>query len=96
MVNRYFGNTGRVQRIPEDNPPRQTEQARQVDVHPAKKPPPRMNGGGLDRSMQRLFSRISPANMEREDLILLLILYLLYRESGDLEFLITIAAFLLL
>ena len=46
--------------------------------------------------MQRLFSRISPANMECEDLILLLILYLLYRESGDLEFLITIAAFLLL
>ena len=96
MVNRYIGNTGRVQRIPEQMPPRQAGQTRRDDVHPAKKPPPKMNGGGLDRSVQRLMSRISPGNMEREDLILLLILYLLYRESGDLEFLITLAAFMLL
>lgn len=104
MVNRYIGNTGRVQRIPEQTPTRREqqspteafEQQHRADIHPVKKPPPNMHGGGLDRSVQRLLSRISPGNMEREDLILLLILYLLYRESGDLEFLITLAAFMLL
>lgn len=95
MVNRYFGNTGRVQRIPEQNTP-PLEKPEPRDLPLMKNPPPRRPGGGLDRSIQRFLSRISPANMEQEDLILILILYLLYRESGDLEFLITLAAFLLL
>lgn len=35
-------------------------------------------------------------SMENEDILLLLILYLMYRESGDREFLIVLAAMLFL
>ena len=37
-----------------------------------------------------------PGGLETEDLILLLILYLLYRESGDVDWLIALGAMLFL
>ena len=43
-----------------------------------------------------LFSRLSLNRLEQEDLLLMLVLYLLYRESGDRELLIALGAFLLL
>ena len=91
MVNRYQGNTGRVKQIPEpikhDAPARLPER---------KKPSPNHSGDGISRSVQRILQRLSPGNLELEDVVLLLLLYLLYRESGDREFLITLGAFLLL
>jgi len=46
--------------------------------------------------LSSLFSRLSPQNLEQEDLILMLILFLLWRESGDRELLIALGAFLFL
>ena len=96
MVNRYIGNTGQVQRIPEPPTRNQPVAERQGGPQPMQKPPPNQTGGGFNGPVQRILNRISPANLEQEDLILLLILYLLYRESGDRQFLITLIAFLVL
>jgi hypothetical protein len=41
-------------------------------------------------------NRLSPQRLEQEDLILMLILFLLWRESGDRELLIALGAFLFL
>lgn len=99
MINRYIGNTGRVQRIPdEQRVPQHAESdfTAQPSIRSIKKPPPKQLGGGVGNSIQNIMRRLSLQQMEQEDLILLLILYLLYRESGDTEFLITLAAFLFL
>lgn len=97
MVNRYIGNTGRVQRIPESRPePEVPHEQRHMEPKPMQKPPPKNIGGGINHSMQGLMRRINNVRLDQEDLILLLILYLLYRESGDTEFLITLAAFVFL
>ena len=104
MVNRYQGNTGRVQRIPEPQraqsaPPvvqreQRSEPAQRLPQ--AKKPPPRPAGGGIQGSIQTFLRRLSPGQLDQEDILLLLILYLLYRESGNREFLIMLGAFLVL
>jgi hypothetical protein len=51
--------------------------------------------GGLQGTLEGLFSKIT-SELETEDLILLLILYLLYRESGDEELLIMMGALVFL
>lgn len=94
MYNRYHGNTGRVERV--------------EDAHDARHAPPRPVAGpapgerrppgplpGLSGELGRLLGRLNPARMETEDYLLLVILYLLYRESGDADFLYAIAAYLL-
>ena len=91
-INRYEGNTGRVIRMPEH------EETFAPPPLPAPPPPvpPRKPGGllpGLD--LARLFPGPA-AGFETEDLLLLLILYLLYRESGDEELLIILGAMFLL
>lgn len=94
MVNRYLGNTGRVQRIPEPDADQKTQTwSTQTEMQ---KPSPKHVGDGLRDPIQRLMRKLSPSNLEQEDIILLLILFLLYRESGDREFLIALGAFLLL
>ena len=85
MVKRYEGNTGRVRRIPEGLP---------EPPHREPGPPPPPPGAGLlPRQLQRLLSA-SLGELETEDLLLLLILYLLYRESGDKDWLVTLGAML--
>lgn len=99
MINRYIGNTGKVQRIPDElrvHRSAESDLAAPPQVQCIKKPPPKHLGGGVGNSIQNIIRRLSLQQMEQEDLILLLILYLLYRESGDTEFLITLAAFLFL
>ena len=98
MVKRYDGKTGRVIRV-EDGPPL-------PEAPPT--PPPLRGGGrhpppggalpgqaGLPRQLRRLLSN-SFGDLETEDLLLLLILYLLYRESGDQDWLMTLGAMLFL
>ena len=92
MINHYQGNTGRVQRIPDPDPVKREVKMMQTN----QKPPPEKSGGGLNRSVQRIMRRFSPEYMQQEDILLMLILYLLYRESGNREFLITLGAFMLL
>ena len=50
---------------------------------------------GLPSQLRRLLSN-SFGELETEDLLLLLILYLLYRESGDQDWLMTLGAMLFL
>ena len=82
MAKRYEGNTGRVRPLEEASPEK-----------PA--PPPPAVSELLPRQLQRMLSG-SLRDLETEDLLLLLILYLLYRESGDPEWLLTLAALVFL
>ena len=105
MVKRYEGNTGRVRYLaekpgpeppPAPPPPEPAPPAREM---PRPGPPP--PGGGnplsdlLPRQLQRMLSG-SLRDLETEDLLLLLILYLLYRETGDPNWLLTLGAMLFL
>ena len=87
MLNRWQGNTGKVQRIKEES-------------FEAKEPPrcvpPVQNA---PNPLESLVKRIVPGTgepLDNEDMILLLILYLMYRESGDSELLIIMGAIFLL
>ncbi len=76
MYNRYQGNSGRVERVPD---------APQPEIRPRppapsggnNKPPPGLTGGGL----QQLLQKFSLADLESEDLLLILVLYLMYRAA---------------
>ena len=85
MINRYEGNTGRVTRMPEPQdlppPPKRRAPPRHT-VPPAEAPGSLLPGLG--------------EGFETEDVLLLLILWLLYRESGDQELLIILGAMFLL
>ena len=98
MINRYQGNSGKVSRYTEPG-----EQSREAPT-PGKRPPPAGRGGerpgqsSILGSLENL-GRVLPeriGELETEDIILLLILYLMYRESGDSELLIIMGAMFLL
>ena len=96
MYNRYHGNTGRVERVEDVRPPEPAARARPA-AGPApgeRRPPGPLSG--LSGELGRLLGRLSPAHLETEDYLLLVILYLLYRESGDRDFLYAVIAYLLL
>lgn len=61
---------------------------------PQKRPP--SPPSGLSGELGKLMGRFSHIHLESEDMILLLILYLMYRESGDEELLWIIAAMIFL
>ena len=94
MVKRYDGNTGRVIRVPETGAPPGPAPRPQPAERPPARPPARPTNP-LPGPLQQLFSR-SLGELETEDLLLLLILYLLYRESGDQDWLVTLGAMLFL
>ena len=101
MINRYQGNSGRVERFPESGeerraPPREQIPRRQPP--PVKPKPPEPAPGGLLNGLGDI-GRLLPdkiGELETDDIILLLILYLMYRESGDSELLIIMGAMFLL
>ena len=86
-MNRYYGNTGRMERLPDRSEP-------PPPPPPYVPPPPPRPGPGQD--VFRFLHRLDPRRMDREDLLLLAILWLLYRESGERELLIVMGAMLLL
>ena len=129
MYNRYFGNTGRVQRMPEPQNPGDRPQKSDPSPRPAVQrgappqqtqrptarpgyrsgPPPLFMSGGMQKQPAQASGRGKPggllgslaakldlSKLETDDIILLLILYLLYRESGDEELLIMMGAMFLL
>ncbi len=49
-------------------------------------------GLGLSGELGKLFGKLGSLSLETEDLLLMAVLYLMYRESGDKELLIMIAA----
>lgn len=72
------------------NPPRPISAPGPV----SKRPPGPLTG--LSGELGRLLSRLSPMNLETEDLILAMILYLMYRDSRDEELLYIMAAMFLM
>lgn len=110
MINRYQGNSGRYTRIedsahdfgqsvkprpPEADIPRERKNAQgRQNTRPAQ---PAFPAGGI---LEKLFSLISGSAQsikpESEDIILMLILYLMYKESGDSELLIILGAMFLM
>ena len=86
-MNRYYGNAGRMERLPDrPKPP-------PPSVPPPPPPPPKPRP---EPDVFRFLHRLDPRRMEQEDLLLLAILWLLYRESGERELLIVMGAMLLL
>ena len=53
------------------------------------------NSGRVER-VQQLLQKFSLADLESEDLLLILVLYLMYRESGDKELLFILGGMLFL
>ena len=102
MINRYQGNSGRVERFLESGeerraPPREQIPRRQPPP-PVRPKPPKPAPGGLLNGLGDI-GRLLPdkgGELETDDIILLLILYLMYRESGDSELLIIMGAMFLL
>ena len=92
MLNRWQGNTGKVIRVaePGDSPLREpVKNAEYNTAQPPKKPPlPPLS------PLSSLLSR-GVGELESEDILLLLILYLMYRESGDSELLMIMGAMFL-
>lgn len=109
-MNRYHGNSGRVESLPERSEISRQElfyRPREAQPSISARPPglkrEESRGGrgsesGLGSLFQDklggLFSKLT--ELETEDLILLLILYLLYRESGDEQYLIILGLMLFL
>lgn len=96
MINRYQGNSGRVERVPDSAPaPRPAAPRGAPPPPPAPASAPR---SGLLQGLSGLTSLLPEklGELETEDYILLLILYLMYRESGDSELLIIMGAMFLL
>lgn len=100
MINRYQGNSGKVSRYME---PGEQNRGQGMPSHrgtppgtkaPARGKEPKGILGSLEGLGKMLPERIG--ELETEDIILLLILYLMYRESGDSELLIIMGAMFLL
>lgn len=72
--------------------------------NPQKRPPPGGGGGlgnlfslgGLTDKLEGILPKLSLDELETEDFILMLMLYLMYKESGDKELLIMLGAVFLL
>lgn len=95
MYNRYRGNSGQVERVEEreerqELPPRPVSAPQPGEIRP---PSPL---SGLSGELGRLLGKFSGKGLETEDFLLIAVLYLLYRESGDEEFLFAIGGLLLL
>lgn len=100
MLNRYQGNTGKVVRIDDSaqRPQFGTAPARRDGQNlPAARSAAPQPPGILERLTRLIPSKLGGiGELEADDIILLLILYLMYRESGDSELLIIMGAMFLL
>lgn len=92
VYKRYSG--GRVIEV-EDGVPEPATERREAPPPPVPPPVPSAAVPGAGRGpLDFLTSRLG--ELEPNDLLLCLVLYLLYKESGDTEMLITLGAYLLL
>lgn len=86
-MNRYDAKTGTVQHVPE---PEElgggASQERAPDGRAEYRKPP--GTSGILDVLGGLLSKVKSSVPETEDLIMIGVLYLMYRESGDIEFLL--------
>lgn len=90
--NRYRGSGSRPERMEE--PAHQNKNPPRPQKPPVRKNPPqsmKLSGGTLANYIPQKLGEL-----ETEDLLLILILYLMYRESGDRDLLIIMGAMYLL
>ena len=99
--NRYHGNSGRITRV-DERPVASASASPQPIRLSTPMPAPRYNSKPKPKPLPLLGGSLSEllpkslGQLETEDIILLLILYLMYRESGDSELLIIMGAMFLL
>jgi len=74
---------------------REKSEARQSGKRPSYEAPPSPLLG-LSGELGKIFGKLGSLYLETEDLLLLAVLYLMYRESGDKELLIMMGALLFL
>ena len=99
--NRYNGSTGERTRVEEPSPiePTPGESPLPRESAPERPPPPESEKTpsspllSLRSGLDGIFERLDPKRLETEDLLVLAILWLLYRESGDWELLIALGAY---
>ena len=99
--NRYNGSTGERTRVEEPAPIEPPgESPLPHGSVPERPPPPPENEKtppspllSLRSGLDGIFERLDPKRLETEDLLVLAILWLLYRESGDWEMLIALGAY---
>lgn len=110
MYRRYEGNSGRSVRVEEPErgrfqgkmlaplPQKSTAAPAKEQPKPHKAPyeAPPSPLSGLSGELGKLFGKLGSLSLETEDLLLIAVLYLMYRESGDKELLIMIGALLFL
>ena len=97
MINRYQGNSGKMTRYPETRDERRDDALTQTAMQ-EKSDTRGGKGGGMLAGLEGL-GKLLPeklGSLENEDIILMLILYLMYKESGDSELLIILGAMFLL
>lgn len=88
----YPGNGGMPRRIEDET----DEMTPEREKRPPPETAPRAAAPPISGGLDALLKRLEPTRLEAEDLLLLAILYLLYRESGDREFLLAMAAYVFL
>lgn len=96
MYKRWQGNSGRVVRVEEGAPPPPAATSPTAPP-PAAAPPPRQHPPRPGNPLSALPNLLqnSLGELETEDVLLALILYLMYRESGDTELLLILGAMFL-
>ena len=96
MPKRYQGNTGRYAWVESSPPGRGPAPPRPPEAPPHPPAPPGRGGRGRPPapSPPSFLPKLAEG-LETEDLILMLLCYLLYRESGDSDWLIALGAMLL-
>ncbi len=95
-MNRYDARTGKVEHIPEPDfiprtqapsaPPAASEVSGDTSGRAEYKKP--SGAAGILDGLGGILSKVKKAVPDVEDLVLIAVLYLLYRESGDIEFLL--------
>ena len=86
-INLYQGNSGQRRIIPETEPHK---------VPPPKLPPADNTPPKPKRGLDGVLRRLDIGSLETEDLLVMAILWLLFRESGKTEMLIALVAYLFL
>ena len=93
MYNLYRGNSGRVRRVEEPKAQPPSQPVRPPGI-PAQKAPAKPLSNPLSQLTELLPAKLG--ELETEDILLMLILYLMYRESGDSELLMIMGAMFLM
>ena len=89
--NRYYGSSGRRERIEEKAPPPPEEPKAPLPETETPPEAPRTFRGSPDG----IFRKLDPGRLEAEDLLILAVLWLAYRARGDKELLIAMAVYVL-